>query len=58
MTISVKLLYTGHTLRRGGMAVGMMIGDFFGVTEESQSSSSAWNEVGQRRAEVSHAHNI
>ena len=40
----------GRTLARGGVAVGMALGGFFGVTEESQ---PGWREVQQRRAEVS-----
>lgn len=30
----------------------MMIGDYFGVTEQSQSGGGGWSDVAQRRAEV------
>ena len=42
----------GQSLRRGGMALGQLIGGYFGVTEDSQMSANGWNEMGQRRAEV------
>lgn len=46
----------GRTLRRGTIAFGRAVGDFFGVTEESQQGndeSMGWGQVAQRRAEVS-----
>ncbi len=58
-------VYTGRTLRRGGVALGRAVGNFFGVTDESQHGSATtvgWEAVSVNRAEVyththTHTHN-
>ena len=42
----------GRSLARGGVAVGMALGGFFGVTEESQQGTQGWREWREARAEV------
>ncbi len=47
--------HTGRTLRRGGAALGRAVGNFFGVTDESQHGSAntvGWEAVSVNRAEV------
>ena len=56
INIIVHVHVLGRTLRRGTIAFGRAVGDFFGVTEESQqgnNESMGWGQVAQRRAEVS-----
>ena len=46
---------SGRTIRRGGEAMGRAVGNFFGLTEESQVGSGenmGWQDVTRRRAEV------
>lgn len=48
----------GRTLRRGGAILGRAVGNFFGVTEESQHGTAntiGWEEVSERRVEVREA---
>jgi hypothetical protein len=45
----------GNGLRRGGIALGRAVGDFFGVTEASQQGDEdnvGWEQVAQLSAEV------
>ena len=45
--------HTGQTLRRGGARLGRAVGNFFGVTEESQHGTSdqlGWARVGEMSA--------
>ena len=49
------MLITGRSLARGGIAFMGAVGDFFGVTEQSQAGTAdamGWREVHQRIAEV------
>ena len=50
----VHCVSAGQTLARGGALLGRRIGNFFGVTDESQYGTSeqvGWNQISQASAE-------